>query len=151
LRALWQTTLPAVPRTHTLRTRKRVLEDVASLFYRLHSLGIFHHDLKGTNILLRDNPCENQRLFLVDVGDVRAPRRLLWQKRVRNLLQLCEIPGRFWTTREKAFFLKHYSDLCGLSKYDRHALVHDVLQTTGVAKSPLRLRPRGPISFNRQV
>ena len=123
LRALWQTTLAALPRAHTLHMRKRVLEHIAALFFRLHSEGIFHQDLKGTNILLQGNEADEYRLFLVDVGDVRRPRRLLWQQRVRNLAQICEIPGRFWTQREKVFFLKRYADLYALAKDRRRALV----------------------------
>ena len=100
------------------------------LFHRIHAAGIYHQDLKGTNILWQDSTVHGPRLYLVDVGDVTRPRRLAWRRRVRNLVQMCEIPGRFWTNREKALFLKYYSDLCGLSRDDRRSLVRDVLDAS---------------------
>lgn len=149
LRALWQTALPALPRARTLALRRRVLEEAARLCHRLHAHGIFHQDLKGTNILLQDEAPGGHRLFLVDVGDVRERSRLRWRQRLRNLLQLCEIPGRFWTHREKTFFLTRYADLCGMSARDRRALVEEVLRLSAgnrsrPGRSEGRKLPLGP-------
>ena len=127
LRVLWQRTLPALPRAATIRKRMQVLRDVAVLFHELHSSGIYHQDLKGTNILLREDKVnQSHRFFLVDVGEVRQQRSVPWKGRIRNLVQMCQIPGRFWLLRERRFFLKSYADRCGLSKAGRKALVHEV-------------------------
>jgi len=135
LRVFWQGTLAALPRQFTLRQRRRVLRDAAGLFHKLHSSGIYHQDLKGTNILLREDRLkQSYRFFLVDVGDVLERRRVPRKERVRNLVQMCEMPGRFWLPRERALFLKCYADRCGLSKDERKTLVHDVCVRTRLHK-----------------
>ena len=127
LRVFWQRKLPGLPRVSTLRKRSQMLRDVADLCHRLHSSGIYHQDLKGTNILVREGkPNQTHRFFLVDVGEVRERSSVPWKGRIRNLVQICQIPGRFWLPRERSFFLKSYADRCGLSKVERKALVRDV-------------------------
>ena len=127
LRVFWQRTLPAFPRVATLGKRMQVLRDVAGLLHRLHANGIFHRDLKGSNVLLREDELNQSRQYcLVDVGEVRERHSVPRTERIRNLVQMCQIPGRFWLPREHAFFLKCYADYCGLSKPERKMLVHDV-------------------------
>ncbi|MFQ5682107.1 MAG: lipopolysaccharide kinase InaA family protein [Candidatus Binatia bacterium] len=127
LPAFWRDVLPTLSRKQALRKRREVLGEVARLCYRLHSLGIYHGDFKGSNILIRPGDDGEWQCFLVDVDRIRKSRRLRWSKRVKNLVQLYRTLGRRMSIRDKIFFLKRYSEFSCLLRKDRKNLARKVL------------------------
>lgn len=135
---VWEKKLLPLPRCTTLSKRRKMLREAALLVHELHSLGVYHRDLKGANILMKQRNGSIDEMFLVDVADVRTPRYLFWRSRIRNLVQMCRMTGKTWQNREKILFLKWYADFCRLSKKERRSVVQSVLalvakyQTSGV-------------------
>ncbi|MFQ5849121.1 MAG: lipopolysaccharide kinase InaA family protein [Candidatus Binatia bacterium] len=127
LLAFCRDVLPTLSRGKGVEKKRQILKEVASLFHKLHSRGIYHQDLKGSNILIGGDSGGERQYFLVDVGGVWKSRRLPWSKRVKNLAQLCRTLGRWMNIRDTLFFLKQYSDYCSLSKDDRKGLTRKVL------------------------
>ncbi len=114
-------------RQKSLRDRLQILNEIASLFYRLHSSGIYHADLKGANILIRKRSESGWQCVLVDVDDVRKSKRLRWPRRIKNLVQLVRTFGQHLTGREKIYLIKRYADLFSLERGGRRALMTKVL------------------------
>lgn len=136
LSVFWGDVLPTLSMGRSVKGRRKILEELAGLFYKLHSRGIYHQDLKGTNILIRVEDSDQYRCVLVDVDGVSKKTRLSWRKRVKNLVQLNRTLGKRLNLREKAFFLKYYADKFSLTRSDRKALVRRVFTVT--QKSDLR-------------
>ncbi len=132
----WSDVLPTVSMDRNVKERRKILGEVADLFHKLHSRGIYHQDLKGSNILVRAEGSGRYRCALVDVDGVSKRNRLSWRKRVKNLVQLNRSLGKRLNLRDKAFFLKYYADLFSLSRTERKALVRKVFAVT--QKSDLR-------------
>lgn len=127
LDAFWAYTVSARPRKESLRERLQVLNEVAALFSRLHSYGIYHRDLKGANILIRKQGESVWQCLLVDTGDVCKKKRLAWARRVKNLVQLLRTFGQHLNVRERVYLIKRYADLLSLQRDRRTALVNRLL------------------------
>lgn len=127
LDAFWAYTLSIRTRRENLRERLQVLNEIASLFYRLHSYGIYHADLKGANIVIRNKGKNSWHCFLVDVGDVRKRKRLRWSRRIKNLVQLLRTFGRHLNARERVYLINRYADLFSIGRDRRRALLTKVL------------------------
>ena len=130
LSVFWGDVLPTLSMNRSVKERRKILGEVAGLFHKLHSRGIYHQDLKGTNILVRVEDSDQCRCVLVDVDGVSKKNRLSWRKRIKNLVQLNRTLGKHLNLREKAFFLKYYADKFSLTKSDRKALVRRVFTVT---------------------
>lgn len=70
------------------RFRQRLAAALARLVARLHDVGIRHDDLHAANLLLRLEPGDEPRLFLIDLHDVRLGPPLCWRARRENLVLL---------------------------------------------------------------
>ena len=120
LRAFWRGAASVKERA---RSAPAVIRGLAELFAGLHRAGIYHRDLKGSNILMQDWQTGRARFFLVDldVSAVRAPLAL--RRRFKNLLQ----PRLEWKARERAYFYWQYAKLCLGSKPEAKALARRLL------------------------
>ncbi len=67
--------------------KKQLMKDLAYTLASMHAQGIFHRDLKATNLMVRTTQEGNQILFL-DLEDVSFGKRVSRAKIVRNLAQL---------------------------------------------------------------
>ncbi len=126
--AFWAYRIAPRLRRDSLRERGHVLRAIADLFYRLHSRGIFHRDLKGANILLRKQEGDRWQCLLVDVIGVSKSHRLSWSRRSKNLEQLVRTFGSHLTNRELAYLIKRYADLSSLSRDRRRELVATLMR-----------------------
>lgn len=108
--------------------RRRFLRDLSAFFCRVHSSGIYHRDLKGSNILARNGNGENFEFVLIDLDGVRRSRIFSWRKRINNLVQICR--SRHLSYRDKVFFLVNYSRRCGISKRKMKSLTRRVVALT---------------------
>lgn len=127
LSVFWGDVLPTLSMNRSVKERRKILGEVAGLFHKLHSRGIYHQDLKGSNILVQAEGSDHYRCTLVDVEGVTKRNRLSWRKRVKNLVQLNRTLGKRLNLTDKAFFLKYYADLFSLSRQERKTLAQRVL------------------------
>ena len=125
LRALLRWWTSELPQEEGGALKLRLLEHSARLVYRLHASGIYHPDLKSSNILVRGWAGAEWELFLVDLDGVTRRRWLLWSRKVKNLVQLCRI--RRLSAEERIYFLRRYSDLFSLSEARHVRLSRKVL------------------------
>ncbi len=123
----WRDVVARLPRQESLGVRRQVLKELAFLFYKLHYRGIYHHDLKGGNILIRGPEKGKWQCFIVDVEGVRKRRWLAQTKKVKNLVQLYRTLGKWLNIVDKVYFLKCYAHLSSLSRQDRKAIARRVL------------------------
>ena len=127
LRDLWRIALPALARSERHKVSGSILHDLARLLSRLHALGIYHRDLKGTNILFREWERPQRQIFLVDLDRVEETTRLSLSRRLKNLAQ---IRRGAWSMRERIYFFMRYAELYGSSKKEAKALTRRLLAQT---------------------
>ena len=120
----WRSFPASLPAKRRLAVRRSILRDLARLLSRLHSLRIYHRDMKRSNILIQRWQGEGRRIFLIDLDRVQNRRRLPLSKKVKNLLQ---VRRRAWTCKEQIYFFMRYADGFGLSKEEKKALVRKIL------------------------
>lgn len=127
LPALWVNAPPTFSRKEIFQEKRAILKSLAFLFHQLHSTGIYHQDLKGGNILIQKSVSGQWLCYLIDLDGVRKSERLSWFSRIKNLVQLNRTFGEHLNLKEKAVFLKHYSDLFSLGRGRRKAIAGEVL------------------------
>ncbi|MBI2359518.1 MAG: glycosyltransferase [Deltaproteobacteria bacterium] len=143
LSAFWRYALPELPPEERRLKKRLVLRKVADLFARLHSLGIYHRDLKGSNILIRGwdgDPCE---CFLIDVDGLRQRRRLGWSRRIKNLVQINCTLGRRLSQRDRIYFFRRYAESSLLPGERRKLLMRKIQALTWKAETRRMLRRVG--------
>lgn len=96
--------LEAEPLPEALRgDRRELLFRLARLVRRMHARGVFHQDLKASNILVRDGS-----LFVIDLERVKFPRLVSREQRILNLAQLNAAVGAPVTRADRLRFLRVY-------------------------------------------
>ncbi len=124
LQYFWRSVPASLPAKRRLAVRRSILRDLAGLLSGLHSKGIYHRDLKGSNILIQNWDGDQRRIFLVDLDRVVEKTRLSLSKRSKNLAQ---IRRGAWSVKEKIYFFMRYAEFYGLSKKDAKALARQLL------------------------
>jgi serine/threonine protein kinase len=124
LQYFWRSFPASLPAKRRLAVRRSILSDLAGLLSGLHSKGIYHRDLKGSNILIQNWDGDQRRIFLVDLDRVVKKTRLSLSKRSKNLAQ---IRRGAWSVKEKIYFFMRYAEFYGLSKKDAKALARQLL------------------------
>jgi serine/threonine protein kinase len=124
LQYFWRSFPASLPAKRRLAVRRSILRDLAGLLSGLHSKGIYHRDLKGSNILIQNWDGDQRRIFLVDLDRVVEKTRLSLSKRSKNLAQ---IRRGAWSVKEKIYFFMRYAEFYGLSKKDAKVLARQLL------------------------
>jgi serine/threonine protein kinase len=107
--AYWRQDLLTVGGKEGMRGRRRFMRGMGELFRSLHEQGIYHNDLKDTNIVVRaDSNGGAERFYLVDLEGIRRYRRLNRRRQVKNLVQLNLSLGAHLRTTDKLRFLASY-------------------------------------------
>ncbi|HEY2989805.1 MAG TPA: lipopolysaccharide kinase InaA family protein [Candidatus Binatia bacterium] len=124
LQSFWDKVVPAMARRKRLAVTRSLLRDLARLLSGLHSMGIYHRDLKGSNILIREWETDRRQFFLVDLDRIEQRRRLSLGKKIKNLLQ---VKRGAWSMKERIYFYTRYAELVCASKKEAKAFVRKVL------------------------
>ncbi|MGH7769663.1 MAG: lipopolysaccharide kinase InaA family protein [Candidatus Binatia bacterium] len=135
IREFWRSVVRPLPRNKRPGLRRAVLRDLARLLADLHSMNIYHRDLKTSNILVQGSAGEPRRLFLIDLDRVKERPRLPLSKRASNLFQVRQ---RWRNPRLQIFFLMRYAERCCPSKDDAKALVRRILSLSRRIKASRR-------------
>jgi serine/threonine protein kinase len=132
LQSFWQTVLPKLATKKRLAITRSILRDLARLLAGLHSKGIYHRDLKGSNILVQAWETDRRRFFLVDLDRVAQRALVSRAKRIKNLLQ---VRRGAWSRKERSYFFMRYAMLSYPSKKDAKEFVRKVLAALRRRKS----------------
>ena len=68
--------------------KNMLLSKVAQLVREMHARGIWHRDLKASNILVQKKVPDREKLYLVDLDSVRIKKRLDRKEKIRDLARL---------------------------------------------------------------
>ncbi|MCX6358126.1 MAG: hypothetical protein NT045_09710 [Candidatus Aureabacteria bacterium] len=68
--------------------RRRLVRDFALFLRTVHSRGVYHGDMKATNILVQHRTGDNFRFYLTDLDFVRTGLRVPRRLAIRALVQL---------------------------------------------------------------
>ena len=113
---------------------------LAELFAGLHRAGLYHRDLKGSNILVLDWQARRPRFFLVDLDVSAARAPLSERRRFKNLLQ----PRLEWSARERAYFYLQYAKLWLGSSLEAKALARRLLALHAARRNAGRAAEQSP-------
>lgn len=101
-------------------SRNRLRDRVADWLGGLHRRGIYHGDLKGSNVLVRED-VDPVSLPLIDTDRVAFfPGPVDDRRRVKNLAQLGASMPVMVTQRERLRFIRRYADVFGSGPDLRH-------------------------------
>jgi serine/threonine protein kinase len=90
--------------------RLRLVDALAAFLRTLHARGVEHRDLKGSNLLVRERG-DGFEFFLVDLAEVRFPRRAREARRLEALAQLNASTPLVVGRGERLRFLARYAPL----------------------------------------
>jgi tRNA A-37 threonylcarbamoyl transferase component Bud32 len=127
----WLEKLKPLPAAAGFKRRRSFLRNLAMLFRQLHGRGIYHNDLKATNILVKASGGDGESFYLLDLEGVRACRYLSQRRRVKNIVQLNRTLGRFLSKTEKLHLLRSYlSESFDDRREIRHWIIGRILPST---------------------
>ena len=111
--------------------RLATLRSLAYLFKALHERGIYHNDLKASNILAVDRGTTSEEIFsLIDLQGVRKCFYVSKRRRIKNLAQINRTLGRQLTRTEKLFFIKAYYHDSIVDRIKNRQLLQSILKET---------------------
>ncbi len=90
-------------------TRRRFIQALAETVRALHEKGIYHADLKSTNILVRAEGAAAWRFYFIDLERVRCKRRLRFRERANNLAQINASVARCMSVKDRLQFFRFYA------------------------------------------
>lgn len=102
--------------------RRQLITELASTLARMHSEGIFHRDLKATNLMVRKSQHKREILFL-DLEDISFSKRVPRNKVLLNLAQLDASMPECVGSLSRLKFLRTYLD----KKYSKEEIA-DLIQ-----------------------
>jgi len=109
------------------------LHCVADFLHALHAHGAYHHDLKSSNVLVRERAAPaggvSWEIALVDLAAVTFHRRLSDSKRIKNLAQLNASLPKAISWADRIRFLRDYAR--GPLRFKRkRAAVREIIRRT---------------------
>jgi tRNA A-37 threonylcarbamoyl transferase component Bud32 len=105
--------------------RDRLLSRFARDLRRAHALGVFHRDLKATNVLVRD-----AEFLIVDLDSVRFAERVGEPDRILNLAQLNASLTPPLTRTDRLRFLRTYFGRCASLRRDERRWTREIMKVT---------------------
>ena len=107
--------------------RRYWLAALSQIVAELHTLRIFHRDLKITNVLIRESTAATKtELVVVDLDDIRFQTRINHRRRHKNLAQIMESLPQSVTRWDRHRFLASYRQHCGLPKKEFRLIANEL-------------------------
>jgi len=143
----WRDELRALRGAAGYVKRRVVLRRLARLFKSLHENGIYHNDLKASNILVVDRGAVTEVVFsLIDLQGLKRCFFVSRRRKLKNLAQLNRTLGVYLTRTEKLSFLKECVDYRFLNRRSKRDLVQRILDQTN--RQIVREKSRHPSAQN---
>jgi tRNA A-37 threonylcarbamoyl transferase component Bud32 len=143
IRDYWREDLVSIDGVEGYLKRRAVLAALESLFRSLHESGIYHNDLKASNILALDGaPTAVTKFRLIDLQGLRKCIYLSKRRRIKNLAQINRTLGNDLSRTEKLFFVEAYAGRQRLAGRKKRRLVRSILKET--RRQLIRERARHP-------
>lgn len=131
IETFWRDELSALKGIAGYIRRRVFLRSLAHLFRSLHDNGIYHNDLKSSNILVPTREAPSETVFsLIDLQGLRKCSFVSKRRRIKNLAQLNRTLGVHLTWTDKLFFFKSYGDQRFYHRRKKRELVQRILDQT---------------------
>lgn len=89
--------------------RERFIQALAETLRDLHEKGIYHADLKSTNILVRADGPDLWRFYFIDLERVKCTSSLTFRERANNLAQINASVARCMSVKDRLKFFRVYA------------------------------------------
>lgn len=116
------------------RERCEVLHALARFVRRLHTCGVFHHDLKANNILAREESDGTLRLWVIDLDRILLSREVSPRRRRCNLAQLNAAVGHAVSRADRMRFFRSYVGRDIVLWRDRRRIIQEIMRQTVARK-----------------
>jgi len=106
---LFQKGLSNAP-TETAKIKNELLQQVARILRRMHEQGIWHRDLKASNLLVQKKAGQKEKLYLLDLDGTRIKRKIRNKDRTKDLARLNAslLDTKTISMPDRVRFLKYY-------------------------------------------
>jgi tRNA A-37 threonylcarbamoyl transferase component Bud32 len=86
------------------------IQCVATAIRNLHEKGVYHADLKSTNILVREEGPRRWSFHFIDLERVKFKKNLTFRERANNLAQINASIARCMTAKDRLKFFRFYAN-----------------------------------------
>ena len=132
-----------------LRHWRKTLSDCARALRDLHERGIFFHDLKAENILMRTAQGAETGPWFIDTDKVRIGRRVPERRRIKNMAQLNASLHRILTRSDRLrFFVAYESGGPKVLGRGRRRLARIARET--LSRLRREVRKKGEVTLDRR-
>jgi tRNA A-37 threonylcarbamoyl transferase component Bud32 len=105
--------------------KSRFVRSFAGFIGRIHSMEIFHSDLKTCNILVKED--SDPSFSLLDYDDIIVTQTVPFKKRIKNLVQIFLSTPIALNAVDRMRFMREYSIHAGISRHERRDMTRRIL------------------------
>jgi serine/threonine protein kinase len=91
------------------KKKKTFVSKLAQYIRHIHSSGVYHADLKSSNILVAENGNDGWLFYLVDLDRVFFKKKLSLKKKVNNLAQINASVADCIRVSDRIYFFNEYA------------------------------------------
>ena len=106
--------------------KRNFISHFAMSFRQLHNSGIYHGDLKGSNIMIREFS-DTWDFFYIDLDRVYFNKKITLKKKIKNLAQLNASTTRCFTFTDRLRFYRMYTGIKKLKNEDKY-IIQSIIQ-----------------------
>lgn len=107
--------------------RRYWLAALSQIVAELHTLRIFHRDLKITNVLIRESTtAAKPELVVIDLDDIQFQTRINHRRRQKNLAQIMESLPQSVSLWDRYRFLSSYRQRCGVPQKEFRLIANEL-------------------------
>lgn len=105
----------------TVEKKQMFVSRLAASLRQFHDSGVYHSDLKGSNIMITELP-DTWNIFYIDLDRVYFNKRITLKKKIKNLTQLNASMPNCITYTDRLRFYRTYTGIKKLSDKDKQIL-----------------------------